>query len=74
MSLTAEKNFFESKLPEWDEHTGKFVLLKEDEVVDFFDTYGDAIAQGYRQFGLEPFFVGKVSWPESAQLITRLLV
>ena len=74
MSLATEKQVFETKLPEWDEYAGKFVLIKDTDIVDFFDTYTDAIAQGYRQFGLDPFFVARVDRFESAQLVTRLLV
>lgn len=72
MSLTAEREVFESNLHEWGEHTGRFVLIKGNDVVGFYDTYVDAIAQGYLQFDLEPFFVRQVSQYQSAQLITRL--
>lgn len=36
---------------------GKFVLIHRLDVVDFFNTYEDAIKAGYRRFGLEPFLV-----------------
>ena len=74
MSLATEKQVFEDNLPEWDEYAGKFVLIKDTDIVGFFDTYTDAIAQGYREFDLDPFFVAMVNRYESAQLVTRLIV
>jgi hypothetical protein len=39
---------------------GKFVLIKDDKVVDIFDAKGDAIRQGYERFGNVPFLVKQV--------------
>jgi len=36
---------------------GKFVLIKDDKVVDVYDTKMDAIRQGYERFGNVPFLV-----------------
>lgn len=72
MSLEAEKQTYEKNLPEWGEYNGKYVLIKGEEVISFFDTYPDAISQGYREFGLEPFMVKRVEQVETVQYITRL--
>jgi len=39
---------------------GKFALIKDDQVVDVFDTKIDAIRQGYERFGNVPFFVKQI--------------
>lgn len=39
---------------------GRFVLIKGDEVIGFFESQGDALQEGYKQFGREPFLVKEV--------------
>ena len=41
-------------------HQGRFVLIKGDRVVDFFDTEEEAEHAGYRQFLLSAFLVHQV--------------
>ena len=72
MSLDTERKTYASHLGQWSEHQGKYVLISGDEVVDFFDTYQDAISQGYKQFGLNTFFVKQINIIERVQYITRL--
>jgi len=42
------------------EHTGKFVLVFGDAVIDTFDTFDSASAEGLRQFGQGPFLIRQV--------------
>jgi len=39
---------------------GKFVLIKDNQVVDVFDTKIDGIRQGYERFGNVPFLVKEI--------------
>jgi len=39
---------------------GKFVLIKDDKIIDIFDTEMDAIRQGYKNFGNVPFLVKQI--------------
>jgi hypothetical protein len=39
--------------------------------MDFFDTYADAISQGYQRFGLEPFLVKRIESTERVEFVTR---
>lgn len=39
---------------------GKYVLIRDDQVVGVFDSKMDAIAQGYQRFGNVPFLVKQV--------------
>ena len=45
-------------------HLNQFVLIKEDEPVDFFNSYEEALREGLRHFGNVPFFIKKVQKEE----------
>lgn len=53
------------------DHEGEFVLVKGDQIVDFFETYADALKSGYERFELQPFMVKKVDAIEQVQYFTR---
>jgi hypothetical protein len=53
---------------------GKFVLIHKDQVVGTFDTRGDAISQGYRQFGNVPFLTKKIEAVEEPVILASHLV
>ena len=74
MAKTLEKEVatFNAKLPELLEHTGKYALVKADEVVDVYDTYGQALEHGYEKFGLDDkFLVKKIAPAEQIASFTR---
>lgn len=73
MALEKELETYRNKLPELKAEEGKFVLIKGDEVAGIYVAYEDALKEGYRRFGLEPFLVKQIQLNEQAQLITRLL-
>lgn len=73
MALEREMATYRKNLPEWSEHNGRFVLIKSEDVIDFFSSYDDAIKAGYQRFGLEPFLVKQVSTVEHVQYVTRLV-
>ena len=50
---------------------GKFALIHEESVAGVWDTYGDALQEGYRLFGFEPFMVKKVEPVETIHYIPR---
>lgn len=59
--LDVEFSTYQKALPELlARATGKFVLIKGDQVVDLFESQVDAIKQGYMRFSGEPFFVRQV--------------
>ena len=39
---------------------GRFVLIKGDKIIADFETYGDALEDGYQRFGNEAFLVKEV--------------
>ncbi len=72
MALEKELVTFKKSLPKMTaEHDGKFVLVQEDNVVDFFDTYDDAINAGYKKFGLKSFLVKQIHSVAKVQFISR---
>lgn len=73
MALEKELNTYRSKLQELKANEGKFVLIHGDEVVEIYDTYEDAIKQGYSRFGLDPFLVKQIHAIEQAQFISRMV-
>jgi hypothetical protein len=73
MALEKELETYKAKLAELKEAEGKFVLIHGDTLAGVFDTYDDAIKQGYERFGLEPFLVKQVRAIEQVQFISRFL-
>ena len=72
MALEKELQTYKGKLPELKAEEGKFVLIRGDEV-SVYGTYEDAINEGYRRYGLEPFLVRKIEAIGLVQCVTRLL-
>ena len=71
MALEHELATYERNLATLMEHTGKYVLIHGEDVVDFFAAYEDAIKGGYQRFKLEPFLVKQISATQAVQHITR---
>jgi hypothetical protein len=71
MALDRELAKYREELPRLiHSGTGRFVLIGGDRV-SVWDTYADAIQEGYRQFGLEPFLVKQIQLVEPVHHITR---
>jgi len=54
--------------------SGKFVLIKDNEVVDVYDSQNDAIKVGIDKFGNSPFLVKKIEEIEHTQNFTSNLI
>ena len=52
---------------------GKFVLIKDKEVLGIYETYADAIQSSYEKCELEPFLVKKIEATEQIHFFTRPL-
>ena len=62
-----ERNFraFNARLPELlKAHPGKFALLHNEEIIDFFDSLGDAVKFGHMKFGDTNFSIQQVQRQE----------
>lgn len=71
--LDKERNCFQKNRPEWLlKHSGKFVLIKGEELVGAFDKAEDALAEGARRFGTDSFLVRLVEESEETIYIPAL--
>jgi hypothetical protein len=71
MQLEQELAAYKASLPELLQHEGKYVLIHGDSVLDTYTSYADALRQGYRQVGLEPFLVKQIARIEPIRFIRR---
>jgi hypothetical protein len=71
MALEKELETYKRKLPELKQQEGKFVLIHGDDVLDTYSSYDDALKEGYKQFGLEPFMVKQIHAVEPIFYFTR---
>ncbi|HSU13579.1 hypothetical protein [Longimicrobium sp.] len=72
MRLDTEIATYRARLAELGLFEGKFVLIRGAEVIDTFASYEDALRQGYRQFGLDPFLVKQIQTIELVQCIPHV--
>ena len=70
-NLDREWAAYIASLPELQMQSGKFVLIKGDEVAGIFDSYRDALKAGYERFRLEPFLVKQIAVVEKALQFSR---
>lgn len=63
---------YEAALPQLlGAHAGQYVVIRGNDVLSFFDSYGAALAWAYDRFGLDPFFVKQVDADHSVAHYTR---
>ena len=74
MQLERELATYRANLSELLQHEGKYVLIHGEGVADVFDTYQDALRQGYRQFGLEPFMVKQIQRTERVHYVSHAIL
>ena len=64
-----ELDTYRKGISEWTEHIGEFVLIKGSDVAGFYGSYREAIAEGYRRFGLDTFLVRQVKIVDQAHFV-----
>jgi hypothetical protein len=69
--LEKELETYKKELQTLLQNAGKFVLIHEDKVAGVWDTYQDALQEGYRVFGLKPFLVKQIQAVETVHHINR---
>jgi len=70
-NLNTEIETYNSKLPELLKSIGKYVVIKDETVGGVFDTYNDALKYAYKEYGLNQFFIKKISPAEQVSYFTR---
>ena len=71
LALEKELATYRRLLPTLAADDGRFALIAGDDLLSIFDTYTDALAEGYRVRGLESFLVKKISTVEVVAFFTR---
>lgn len=64
--LATEIATYNRRLPELGAEAGRFIVLKGEETVGIFDSYGEAVEAGFKRFTLEPFVVKEILPAEGA--------
>lgn len=70
-TLQQEIGTYNRLLPTLLPQVGKFALIKDDQLIDTFDSYQDAMKRGYAQFQLKPFLVKLIAPAEQVAYFTR---
>jgi len=65
MDFSRELGTFQVHLMELLTHEGAFVVVHGDQIKGPFETYEEALSEGYERFGLVPFLVKQVHRPEA---------
>lgn len=73
MALEKELETYRQKLTEMLDQEGKYALIHGCELADVYTSYEDALKEGYRRYGLEPFLVKKIEAIEKVQFISRFV-
>lgn len=72
MSLERELKTFEANKEKLlAEKQGRFVLIKRDKIISDFASYEDALADGYKRFGNQEFFIEQVLESGTINSFTR---
>jgi hypothetical protein len=72
MALEVELETYRRKLHELTADEGKFALVRGQDLAGVFGTYEDALTEGYRRFGLDPFLIQQIETVEQVQFVSRL--
>ena len=71
--LKAEINTYNANLETLLSQVGKYVLIKGNEIVDYFEAYEDALKAGYTKFDDDVFLVKRIAAAEQVSYFTRSL-
>lgn len=71
-TLQTELATYRDRLTELLKDQGKFVVIHENEILDTFTSYEDALAAGYKAYGLKAFLVKKISVVEPVNFSSRV--
>jgi hypothetical protein len=67
--LQRERAVFDAAIGEWRRsHSGEFVLIHGDDVIGFYDSLEKAFGDGTARFGLDPFFVQRITPDEEVNV------
>lgn len=70
-ALRTELETYQRLVPTLLQSEGRFALIAGEDLLGIFDTYSDALAEGYRSRGLSPFLVKRISSVEAISFFSR---
>jgi hypothetical protein len=70
-SLEKELETYRRELPKYIDQSGKYLLIRDSEVLGVWSSYEDAIQEGYKTCGLNRFLVKKIEPFEYAYFNSR---
>lgn len=73
LSLEKELETFNRHKADLLKDAGKFALVQGDNLSGIYDTYADAIREGYKKFGLNAFLVKQIQQFDQVSFITRTI-
>lgn len=69
--LDKELETYKKLLPTFIKDQGKFVVIHEEKLIGIYESYEDALKIAYKECGLKPFLVKRISYEESVSYFTR---
>ena len=70
-ALTKETETYKKLLPSLLINEGKFSVIHGDKLIGAYDSYEDALKIGYKECGINPFLVKKISAEENISYFSR---
>jgi len=70
-ALTKETETYKKLLPSLLINQGKFAVIYGDKLIGAYDSYEDALKIGYKECGINPFLVKKISAEENISYFSR---
>ena len=70
-NLSKELETYKRILPSVLDRTGQFALIKGDDLVEVFAAAADALAEGYKKFGTDPFLVKQIETDHTIHYFSR---
>ncbi len=71
LALEKELETYSREFPNLIAKEGKFVVISDDKIAGFWETYEDALQAGYEKFELKPFLVKRIQAAEQIQYFSR---
>lgn len=70
-TLQKELEAYKKILPSIVDRVGHYALIKGDDLVEIFASYEDALKEGYKRFGIDPFLVKQIEVTQSIHYFSR---
>ncbi len=76
-SLAQERQFFDRHIASWleqESNIGKWVLVKDNDLIGMYEDFDEAIRIAFERFGLSPFLVSQIRRGANEVTTTALML